>query len=581
MLKPIITRRPGIPVQPTGIPDRRPIPAPAKPPPDQPKVVRQPAMTRFPVQRRPVVRRYDPPVATSTLPGITIRRWAANGDVIAATSVARLLNERGFQVRMVAAPSCSTSLIHSPHLHAVLHGGHAQIDLDGAYENHPEKKLRSIPELMISYASEQLVRRGMPPLKAQNYANLLKVMPDEQSVVLKRFRGHPRPWVVISPNSFRPARTVPPEIFGRMKDVRGTLFWASNIAAPDGVHNLHITTLRELLCAMSLADLALVSESAPLHVAAGFKRPTICFRMSTDPTIRVSHQRDVLSYGTNLECQPCGEYVCRIDPERPPCAAISSIELEQVINHRLNPKRVSAIIPVYSPDLHRLTRCLNSVVPQVDEVIISLDGEAELPHGLPMHKVKICRHLIRRRMGYGKTCNRGVLASSGEFLLFLNDDCYLEPNAVTLMMAQMREQVAVVGCQQRYPDGRIYFGGAIRTPTGFGHFDHLKTVPQITNPAPQEFINFAAALVRRKAFYSVDAFDERYDCYCEDADLCLRLARSGWGLVYEPNARAIHEESMTTGPMKQKLLTDGVAIFNEIWLPHFSANSRRQHQVFS
>lgn len=578
MLKPIITRRgPIIDRQPRGIVERRPEPIPVAP--EAPKIVRQPAMNRFPEQRRPPARRYPPPVPTVSRPGIILRRWAANGDVIAASSVARLLSERGLQVRMLCAPSCSTTLIHSPHVHSLLHSGHPEINLDGAYENHPEKKLRSIPELMIEAASEQMVRRGMPPLKAQNYANNLVVMASEKESILPRFRNLLRPWIVASPNSFRPARTAPPELFQRIHP-HGTLFWAANTPAPQGVHDLKISSLRELMSAMALADLALVSESAPLHIAAGFRTPSICFRMSTDPTIRVSHQRDVMSFGTNLECQPCGEYLCRIDEKNPPCAAMSGMELEQLINNRMG-NRVSAVIPVYAPDLRRLTRCLNSVIPQVDEVVIALDGEADLPHGLPMHKVKVCRHLIRRRMGYGKTCNRGVLETSGKFILFLNDDCYLHDQAVARMLAQMQERTAVVGCQQRYPDGRIYFGGAFRHAMGFGHLDHLKAQGQITNPVPQEFVNFAAVLVRRKAFYEVDAFDERYDCYCEDADLCLRLARAGWGLIYEPNAQAIHEESQTTGPIKQKLLQEGVSIFNSIWMNHFTANARRQKQVFA
>lgn len=77
------------------------------------------------------------------------------GDVIAASSVAKLLQERGFRVNIIAAPQCQEALRYCPHIQATSDSGTSGIVLDGAYENHLDKKLRSIPELMIEHASAQ------------------------------------------------------------------------------------------------------------------------------------------------------------------------------------------------------------------------------------------------------------------------------------------------------------------------------------------------------------------------------------------------------------------------------------------
>jgi len=47
-------------------------------------------------------------------------------------------------------------------------------------------------------------------------------------------------------------------------------------------------------------------------------------------------------------------------------------------------------------------------------------------------------------------------------------------------------------------------------------------------------------LLRRDAFEAVGGFDGGYFMYFEDMDLCLRLARAGWEVVFDPQAEVVH-----------------------------------------
>jgi N-acetylglucosaminyl-diphospho-decaprenol L-rhamnosyltransferase len=87
-----------------------------------------------------------------------------------------------------------------------------------------------------------------------------------------------------------------------------------------------------------------------------------------------------------------------------------------------------------------------------------------------------------------------------------------------------------------------------------------------------ECVTFAAALVRRSAFFQVGGFDEEYDCYSEDVDLCMKLRRAGWKVVYNPQATGIHEESQSTTTEKNKMLAASHAILRRKWGAFFSGN---------
>lgn len=50
----------------------------------------------------------------------------------------------------------------------------------------------------------------------------------------------------------------------------------------------------------------------------------------------------------------------------------------------------------------------------------------------------------------------------------------------------------------------------------------------------------ACMLIRREAVGN-EIFDPRFFLYCEDIDLCLRLKKNGWKVIYHPDAKATHE----------------------------------------
>jgi len=94
--------------------------------------------------------------------------------------------------------------------------------------------------------------------------------------------------------------------------------------------------------------------------------------------------------------------------------------------------RVSVVIPTWN-EAGTIVGCLTKLASQgADEIIVadgsSLDGTASLAEPL-------CTRVVACPRGRGAQQNRGAAAASGDVLLFLHADCWLEPGAIGQLRA--------------------------------------------------------------------------------------------------------------------------------------------------
>ena len=164
--------------------------------------------------------------------------------------------------------------------------------------------------------------------------------------------------------------------------------------------------------------------------------------------------------------------------------------------------------------------------------------------------------------GFARGVNQGLAATSAPRVLIMNPDCRLVAGAVAALGAELdqNEFCAIVGPRILNPDGSVQ-GSARGDPdmlTGlFGRSALLgRLMPwagisrrNVVSEAAirsghasvvVDWLSGACMLARRDALAKVNAFDERYFLYWEDADLCRRLRAAGYHVRYVPRATAIH-----------------------------------------
>lgn len=210
-----------------------------------------------------------------------------------------------------------------------------------------------------------------------------------------------------------------------------------------------------------------------------------------------------------------------------------------------------------------LSKCLQSLIVEIDEhnweVIVvdnaSSDGSQELVRNKFPHVQLICND---NNLGFARANNIGIRQSRGEYLFLINSDVIVLKNCFRQMVAYMLENpnVGLLGPKILNADGslqRSCFG----LPTVWNTFCRALALDNIFPKVKMfcgremsfwahdkirnvEMLNGCFWMVRRKALETVGLLDENFFMYGEDADWCKRFGMEGWGVVFFPDAEAIH-----------------------------------------
>jgi GT2 family glycosyltransferase len=248
-------------------------------------------------------------------------------------------------------------------------------------------------------------------------------------------------------------------------------------------------------------------------------------------------------------------------------------------NQKLPAHGISAIIPLYKPDVVRVNRCLKCVLPQVDEVLFvpGADSPETFPGLITDPKIRIVRG-PRARMGYARKANFGFRHSCGKWIWLLNDDMYADPDVAEKCVALLKSdhQIGAVTHSLYYPNGLVQYAGKYRVTgaTNFGHTFWKEKIHTLTEPVEQECFCAASLFFSRKAFYAAEGFSDRWYMYCDDDSCALRIRRAGYKVVFEPRVKGIHEEHVTAKliPDWKDELQKSNDEFARVWGKYFMHN---------
>lgn len=520
-------------------------------------------------------------------PRIIVRRTAAIGDALAATVVSDRLRQLGYETEFQTHQNIACLLKYVPSVTAITNpNGFAHVDLDRSYETNPSRRTLHFSEMFMSRASETLSPYGITLGPALNCRPRLILPRQITETALCKFTQYEKPWIFFVPRSNTYAvRQVPDPIWSAVAAlIPGTKFWLGTMPAPSGIVDLECRHLDNVIAWLSAADLVVSVDTGPMHIAAALGKQVIALGQSSSPELHLSDQRDfeTLWPEGNLTCLNCQENICRINHYLPPCQTFSPEKIAaKVTQKRVGVQNgdVSAAIAIYRPDAAMLNRCLEALLGQVQEIVVAMDQASIKPPGALEHgKIRWVTHRLFN-IGYGRKMNFATRHTSGRYVLQVNDDVFLNHDAVARMKECMGPEIGIVSCLLRYPDGTIQHAGKVRAPgqRGWGHINHRQHLPDFKDVTEQENTCGACWLVDRKAHFESGGFDERFFIYAEDDDYCLRMRKTGYRILFTPHAQGIHVEHQSTsktGPIVEHL-NNSNKIFGQLWGQYLQYNSNR------
>ncbi len=218
-------------------------------------------------------------------------------------------------------------------------------------------------------------------------------------------------------------------------------------------------------------------------------------------------------------------------------------------------KKVSVIIPNWNGK-ELLDDCLTSLTKQKFnnyEIILVDNGSTDdsieyTVKNFP--KVKIVK--LNKNYGFAKAINEGVKASFSEYVVFLNNDTYVDKNWLKSLVECANKHDEVISVNSRilnFYDRKLIDGIGIEI-NEIGQAKSIGWSEKDHNQYSQEIYIFGAtggaSLFRKTDFIKVGMFDESFFMYSEEVDFAFRAQFLGYESIYCPQAIVYHKHKATS-----------------------------------
>lgn len=238
---------------------------------------------------------------------------------------------------------------------------------------------------------------------------------------------------------------------------------------------------------------------------------------------------------------------------------------------------VDVIIPVFNA--YEYTKnCILSVLNNdsglLNSIIIVNDGSNEKTSSYLETVSEDNENIILINMGenqgYTKSVNKGIEASTAEYVVLLNSDTVVTSSWLEKMLscAETDEKVGIVGplsnaaSWQSVPNLLDVSGAFVinKLPTSASISEMSELVAEVAIPFYPEvpFVNGFCFLIKRNVIDAIGLMDEDTFPigYGEENDYCIRAVDAGFKLLIADNCYIYHEKSKSFGHDKRKKFSD-------------------------
>ncbi|MCX6154702.1 MAG: glycosyltransferase [Candidatus Kapabacteria bacterium] len=216
-----------------------------------------------------------------------------------------------------------------------------------------------------------------------------------------------------------------------------------------------------------------------------------------------------------------------------------------------------------------LYRCLRSIEAasdglSIETIVVDNASDDHSVETLSMQFTDVKFISLTENLGFSKANNIGLEAAIGQYTLILNPDTILQEGTLRAMKDYMDRSpdVAAAGCKVLNADGSFQLSCRRGFPTPWASFSKLFGL-QSMFPKSKLFSQYNQTFRSIDETYEIDAiigafmfcrtsllkklggFDTEFFMYGEDLDLCFRIKKAGWKIMYFHETSIIHYKGIS------------------------------------
>ncbi|MDW7733411.1 MAG: glycosyltransferase [Methanolobus sp.] len=203
---------------------------------------------------------------------------------------------------------------------------------------------------------------------------------------------------------------------------------------------------------------------------------------------------------------------------------------------------VSVVVCTYNRAEY-LDMCLDSLnrqsYPDYEIIVVngpSTDGTDEV-----LEKYSDIRLVLQKELnGLSFARNLGIRVSTGEIVAFIDDDAVADINWIDRLVAGYTEpEVGGVGGLV-YGPGRTHYQFDNGVIGKCGIPDAIRNPGRVAGKGEYPILMGTNCSFRRSALMEVGGFDPYFRYYHDESELCVRIIRAGYRIVYQRDASVVH-----------------------------------------
>ncbi|MDQ6775575.1 MAG: glycosyltransferase family 2 protein [Actinomycetota bacterium] len=221
--------------------------------------------------------------------------------------------------------------------------------------------------------------------------------------------------------------------------------------------------------------------------------------------------------------------------------------------------RITAAIVNFNQRAHTL-ECVESILASfraVDgptQVVVVDNGSADGSNDAVRARFpQVCLIEMGANVGFSSAAARAVRETAGDWVLMINNDATIAPDAVELMLSagEAHPSIGSVAATIVFADGSsmINSAGFMVDRLGVAHERLLGEYSDILEPGVVEVFgaSMGGALLRRTMLEDIGGIDDSFFMWLEDVDVAWRGRSRGWRAVHQPRAVIHHHHAATAG----------------------------------